>query len=109
MSSKTDRDIRKAKTMINEIRDYQREIEKYSKKSNEKYDEIRMINKKINNIHKKNNVYPGDNISKEKMKKFYEELSVDELRIIYEKQKDSLSEKDKKIYESLINRKLEKA
>ena len=109
MSTKTDRDIRKAKNLVNDLRDCEREISRYSKKWQEKYDEIVRINKKINNIHKKNNVYPGDNISKEKMKKIYEEMSVDELRKLYEKQKDGLSEKDKKIYQSLINRKLEKA
>ena len=109
MSTKTDKDIRRAKNMVNEMRDYQEVITRYSKKFEEKYDEIRRINKKINNIHKKNNVYPGDNISKEKMKKIYEEMSVDELRKLYEKQKDGLSEKDKKIYQSLINRKLERA
>lgn len=109
MSSKTDRDIRKAKNMVNEMRDYQAVITGYSKKFDEKYNEIRMINEKINNIHKKNNVHPGESVSKEKIKKIYEEMSSDELRKIYEKQKDSLSDNDRKIYEYLINRKQEKA
>lgn len=108
MSTKTDKDIRKAKTMVNEMRDYQGVITRYSKKFEEKYNEIRMINEKINKIHKKNNVHPGDSISKEKMKKIYEEMSAEELRKIYEKQKNDLSDTDKKIYEYLINRKQER-
>ena len=50
MSTKTDKDIRKAKNMVNDLRDCEREISRYSKKWQEKYDEIRRINKKINNI-----------------------------------------------------------
>jgi DNA-directed RNA polymerase subunit F len=109
MSSKTDREIRKAKELVEELRDLSVKMNKARATWEKDYDEIRRINRKINGIHKKNNVSDRDNISKQKIKKLYDEMSADELRKIYEKQKDNLSEEDKKFYMNLINSKQERA
>ena len=102
MSTDIDKEIRRAKDMAEEnIQIRQRLVSNF--------EEIREINRRINKAYKENEVSPGERVSTRRMREIFEKIPPDVLQKLYNRQKEKLSESDRKEYKKLINNKQEKA
>lgn len=102
MSTKTDREVRRGKELLNDNRNMKYQIE-------DNFEEIREINRKINKSHRKNKAKKGEDVSYSEMKTIYSDMSSEDLKKAYENQSEKMTKKDKRSYRRLINSKQGKA